>query len=153
MKSKTRIQTAIVVLVAVAVVFGMYMAGSPNQARQERIDNERSNRLSTLSNDIANYYRSQDSLPETLQSLQAKDESRYKDPETGEWFVYEQTSDNAFTLCATFATKSEQPYYGPNVRYIPTPDGQYQPTFVEEPSPYSHDAGYECFSYTLNSEL
>lgn len=153
MKSVKHIQTTIVVLVAIVVVVGVYMAGSPNQARQERIDSERSNRLSALSNDIGNYYRAHDALPDTLQSLEAKDESRYKDPETNEWFVYEQTANNAFDLCATFATRHEEPYYGPNVRYIPAPNSEYQPLFVEEASPYSHGVGYECFSYALSSDL
>ena len=148
MKLNRTVQIGIIMSIAAIIILGVVMAGSPVQARKERIDTERSNRVQYLSMEISNYYISHKELPESLDFLELYDASRYKDPETNMWFVYEKNTDRSYTICATFATIKDDPYYQRSMHY---PAGESETLFVEEGYPHAHGQGYQCFTYVLRA--
>jgi hypothetical protein len=98
------------VLVAIGVAAGLYLAGSPAEARLHRQDERRAELLSMADFAIENYHREQGRLPVALDSAGpswSRDSSRTRDPVTGVPFDYRVTGDSTWELCATFARSGE----------------------------------------------
>lgn len=90
--------------VAVAMIAGFWLLGSPGKQRLIALDRERISVLRTLQNDLR--YWDGNGVSETLPEPIANDE-RYFDPVSGEPFEYRRVDDDTYELCATFATSSE----------------------------------------------
>lgn len=115
--------------VIVAVLVGLYVAGSPAEARLMRLDDRRVDDLRSVSGAIADYKRGRGHLPPERDSLPLAiaDGGRLHDPVTGAAYSYEITGDSSYSLCATFARPS------PAGR-----DGPYD-------SAWRHHTGHVCF--------
>ncbi len=119
-------------VVLVTIGLGLYLAGSPAEARLRRLDDRRVDALRTASYSVDDYWKQHSTLPVSIDSipfLQANDRSAFRDPETGRAYRYLPSTDSSYQLCADFARQSEG-----------TPDA----------TPYStnwyHPAGSHCFS-------
>jgi hypothetical protein len=98
------------VLVVLGVGTGLYLAGSPAEARLHRQDERRSELLSMADFAVEQYHREHGRLPLALDSAGpawSRDSSRARDPVTGVPFAYRVTGDSAWELCATFARPGE----------------------------------------------
>lgn len=136
---------AVVALVALTVISGFFIMGSPNEQRQLRYDSDRVSSLQQLQYTITEYYRNKRSLPESLEVLNDPLQSTYipTDPETGESFSYTKTGPLTFTLCATFSQNSlVSSETQPRTGYV-------QPEFD---SHWQHVAGETCFERTLDPD-
>ncbi|MCI0566323.1 DUF5671 domain-containing protein, partial [bacterium] len=92
------------ILVAIAVISGFFLIGSPQTARLYRFDEQKVGDLQNIQWQVVNYWQAKTSLPETIEIL--NDPLRGfvapSDPQTGEPYEYRVIGDKTFELCATF---------------------------------------------------
>lgn len=138
----------VVAVVAVAVVFGFFVAGSPQSQRTVRLDERRVQDLSTLQSQIINYWQKKDELPQNLGQL-ANDILGIvipKDPKTGLSYEYAKLGNLKFELCATFETSSS-----------PSSDRLVKPSapllYYDVLQNWRHDSGRVCFDRTIDPDL
>lgn len=108
-------------IIAVAVVLGFIVGGSPSTERNRGFDTQRTNDLRSLAGCIANYAQNQKALPGTLGDLSKSTQYSYcgggtQDPETGMPYAYRiitpsmtngTVREGEFELCASFALDAE----------------------------------------------
>lgn len=149
--SRTTFQTfgiALSVVVALGVLLGFMVAGSPATERMRGFDEQRANDLSQLAGCLNDYAHQYQALPATIDELEKTSYSYcvgMHDPETGEPYFYEvltpvQTMPGGllqgeYQLCATFSLSTE-PQAGESApyRYDYYASGKW----------FTHAAGYEC---------
>ena len=140
----------ILLLGALLIVFGFFVAGSPVAERMKRFDEQRIQSLQTIQYEIVNFWQTKEQLPPTLDDLR-DDISGFilpRDPETGEPYGYTITGSNEFTLCAVFKTVNKENTGKPLRKAIPASPGYY-------PAPeenWLHDAGEMCFTRTIDPD-
>lgn len=105
------------VFVALGIVLGFFVSGSPTTQRNRTFDETRANHLSTLSGCVEQYASSLGALPASLADLQQSTQYSYcasymQDPETGMAYEYRIVTPSRvegagrigeFELCATFS--------------------------------------------------
>lgn len=92
-------------VVAMAIIAGLYVAGSPGDARVYRQDEQRVNQLQSAEMMVREYAREKQKLPVALDSARPSwdiDSTRYLDPATAHSYQYRVVSDSSFELCAEF---------------------------------------------------
>lgn len=94
--------------VAASVLAGLYLAGSPAEARLLRLDDRRVDDLRSIMWATSEYWRSHGHLPPALDSLPlaAADHMSVRDPVTGVLYGFTATGDSTYSLCAAFARPS-----------------------------------------------
>ena len=99
-----------IAIAAVAIVAGVWRAGGPIHARQERFDRIRSGDLASLSTEIDRYFRESERLPSTIDELEptARRAISTTDPSTGEPYGYRTLDEATYELCADFQTVSRR---------------------------------------------
>lgn len=141
----------IITVVAAAVLWGLWVIGSPEKARMRRFDDLRVQHLQQLQSELVSFWQDKERLPDELSEI--KDDLRGVaipvDPETGTAYEYEKKGSEQFTLCATFSLSSEErrlhdkelsyPYYG-----------AYGP-YIREQN-WEHEAGRSCFERTIDKD-
>ena len=99
---------AVIAIVAVAVIAGLIVSGSPAEQRRLRADDRRVDDLQRLSGTIRRYYNETESLPPDLGTL--VDGWALSgiplDPETEAEYEYEIVTGNTYRLCADFSRES-----------------------------------------------
>lgn len=100
--------TALVAAVLAAILIGLYLAGSPAEARLLRLDAHRVDDLRSISWAVAEYRRGRGRLPPALDSLPLAigDAPSVFDPVSRQPYTYEVTGDSSYSLCADFARPS-----------------------------------------------
>jgi hypothetical protein len=120
-------------LVALAVISGLVVMGSPGEARARRLDERRVADLRGITR-ATNLYRTRhDRLPESLQELAQDPEVsvHVRDPATGESYEYQVLGPKTYAVCARFERVD--------------PDSSYpEPASVPEDA-WRHAAGRQCF--------
>jgi hypothetical protein len=126
---------AVVAIVTITAVGGLWTAGSPSAERAHRFDDRRISDLQSISYAIDNYWGINKSLPKDLETL-SKTRDVYVgsivDPETSTPYEYTLTDSDSYTLCAEFATATpanEDPR-------INTVNSRY----------WEHSEGHACFN-------
>ncbi len=141
---------AVVVFVVLSIVAGIYFAGSPTEQRKIRMDDIRISHLSGIQNNITEYWRAKQKLPDTLLDLN-NDLLGIRvplDPETNQSYEYDKKGDTTFVLCAVFAKKFDETNSSPNYAYPVYPyDG------IKGGSPWKHDAGRVCFERSIDKDF
>lgn len=131
------------ILVLMSLVYGFYLIGTPEQARQELIDEKRVNDLTSIQSELLQYWRQKKQLPNNLDEL-TNPISGYKapdDPVTKNPYRYKVLSAYTFQLCSVFSTPSEtKTFYKIN-------------TDSDLNWNWAHPAGYYCFQRTIDPEL
>lgn len=133
---------AVGVLVAVTILSGFVIVGTPGDARLARLDQRKVNDLQSIQSQITYYYQQKQALPPTLSALEDP-LSYYQlpvDPETGEAYGYRTLGALSFELCATFNRESTAVYGS-----APYEHGLSQN--------WQHAAGEECFERTIDPEF
>lgn len=143
----------IVGIIIATIIFGFFVAGSPKSRRLERLDERRIMDLSTIQNQVINYWQFKSKLPADLSALTdlSFGISIPNDPETNSSYEYKVMSKLKFQLCATFDTT--------NVNSLRTKDRIAKPISVSmEISPdgsltWQHESGRVCFERTIDPEI
>lgn len=119
-----------IALVGIAIVAGLYVAGSPAEQRLLRLDDRRVTDLQRLSRAATRYYSQTDRLPASLDGLAdgRRLSSVPRDPESGEPYEYNVHGDGRFELCAEFSRESRQ---------------------AAERDFWRHGRGRDCFEFDL----
>lgn len=94
-----------ILAVVVAIVLAFLEIGSPADARRDRSDATRVERLNNVASAVRSYFSEHKKLPADLAELPKKDHwsrSDYEDPITKEPFEYRVVDEAHFELCATF---------------------------------------------------
>jgi hypothetical protein len=128
------------------IVFGYFVAGSPQAERLRRFDEKRIVDLQQIQFQIVEFWRAKKKLPSSLEELRNEILGFIppKDPETGESYEYRIISELSFELCANFKTS--------NVKEsgriaVPTfPDNLRRDLWL-------HDIGRVCFERKIDSEF
>ncbi|MBP9749096.1 hypothetical protein KBD18_02730 [Patescibacteria group bacterium] len=123
---------AVVVAVAMVVVYGVWIAGSPKLERQRQFDERRVQDLMSIQNFVQAYYANQKHLPKDQEdimfsSLGPSPNSLF-DPETGVPYEYsmQDPAEGTYRLCAQFAaTTSDDPDWRTMSRSWTHPAGHY----------------------------
>ena len=91
-------------IVTVCVVIGLYIAGSPTEQRQKRLDNKRISDLRDIVNGIDAYRRRHGQMPPTLGDIvEARRFTRLPtDPANGIPYSYTILDGEKYELCAQF---------------------------------------------------
>ncbi len=134
-----------VVIVTIAVVWGILLAGSPMSERLRKFDDRRVEDFRTIQSEInATAYGSKVNMPTmpnapvypipaTLQELAEKpvyQKISLNDPQTGTPYIYTVHDQTRYALCATFNTVRDQNY----------------DVF------WNHPAGYHCFEVDVTKQ-
>lgn len=146
------------VMVAAALIGGVFVVGSPATRRAERFDEQRVSDLQSMQWQLVTYWQRKEALPAKLEDLNDAIASYTvpTDPETKVSYEYKQTGTLSFDLCATFGRAGSD--MGSNAMYYPKP----VPLSMGESSrasteplagTWAHDAGRVCFNRTIDPEL
>ena len=123
------------VVIIAAVVGGFYYAGTPQQARNEGLDQIRVRNIENIKWQVNSHWSQHGTLPESLAEIQTEDflydHMQIHDPESGEEYGYIRVSDTQYQLCATFATDSTLT--------------DHIPDYLESDRLWQHPAGEYCF--------
>jgi hypothetical protein len=146
----------VIVLVAVSVVTGFFIVGSPQQERLRRFDERRVSDLQNLQSQILYYWQSKATLPQNLAALNDSISGFTvpRDPESGQEYQYVATSPQSFQLCATFDVGSSM---SNSAKTVPLP------ARMSAPSPagydgsandnWAHGSGRVCFDRNIDKDL
>ncbi len=143
----------IVGIVVATIIFGFFVAGSPQSRRLERLDERRVNDLSTIQSQVINYWQTKSKLPADLTILAGLSFgiSIPNDPETNNAYEYKVLSNLKFQLCATFETANvnSPPTNDRAVKPIPVPAG----IGPDGTTNWQHGIGKICFDRTIDPEV
>lgn len=135
----------VIILVALAVIAGFFVVGSPQEERFRRFDERRVQDLQTIQSEIIYYWQRKNVLPASLTDL--RDDIRGfvppTDPETGAQYGYEirDVAERTFALCAIFIRASE------------SAETTLKPVPFYESQNWRHPAGDFCFERTIDPDL
>ena len=144
----------IILAFAVVLFFAFKTNGTPRQARDRRLDQERSMRLSNLAYSVNDLFNNQSGLPTNLDGLNSNynfnSPDNRLDPNTQKQFEYKVVDKNKFELCANFMTdtvsnKPSLPLY--SQPYPATPASFTPPDFNV------HKTGRFCFNITVQKNI
>ncbi len=133
----------VAVVVAVSVVSGFAVAGSPMSRRTARFDEQRVMDLQSIQWQIVSFWQGKTRLPGDLEELR-NDISGYvapQDPVTDQGYGYQTTSSLSFRLCAQFQTDT-------SADTVPKPAAP-----REWGQNWVHPAGEYCFTRTIDPQL
>jgi hypothetical protein len=138
---------AVAALVALTILSGFLIIGSPQSQRAYRIDEQRVSDLQSIQSQITYFYQQKRLLPTSLSQLQdpVLGFSIPTDPQTQAAYEYEKTADLAFRLCATFSAQSYDQYGSPQP-VAPRIYGNVQDN-------WQHAAGRVCFERMLDPDF
>ncbi|PIR87496.1 MAG: hypothetical protein COU11_00070 [Candidatus Harrisonbacteria bacterium CG10_big_fil_rev_8_21_14_0_10_49_15] len=137
------------VFIAIIVIGAFFVFGSPATARLRLQDQDRVNHLEVIQSQLLYRWQVSDELPQTLSELEDPlvGFRAPADPVTGEPYEYTKTGGLSFELCATFAlpaSEQSQSYPKPIMRDMAVSEmGDF----------WTHDAGRQCFTRTIDPEL
>ncbi|KKS43817.1 hypothetical protein A2567_02280 [Candidatus Azambacteria bacterium RIFOXYD1_FULL_42_11] len=141
---------AVIAIVALAVIAGFFVVGSPQSERLRRFDDQKVSDLQIIQGQIIYYWQNKEKLPGKLDDL--KDPisgfNPAKDPQTGADYIYEVKGKLEFSLCADFNLPSLES--GKPSIELPTYPPQYYP---RSDSNWNHGTGYVCFERKIDPEL
>ncbi|MDD4902250.1 MAG: DUF5671 domain-containing protein [Patescibacteria group bacterium] len=139
-KDKTLKIFFIATLAVTVIVFvaSFFVAATPGEARNRRLDEQVINNFYTIDSCADQYYREKTKLPPNFAAMQADcaylTADLLKDSQTGQAFVYNVTGTTTYEICANFRTSN----IGRDKNL-----GMTYPASVGANSS-AHDAGYQC---------
>ena len=138
-------QLVIVGVVVLSLVYGFYLAGSPQNQRLVRFDEQKVNDLQSIQNQLVyNWWQQKGSLPQTLDALNDSISgfSVPVDVQSNKSYEYQTTGLRSFELCATFN--------------LPTPGNSstvVKPISLGGIDNWQHLEGRQCFNRTIDQTL
>ena len=142
---------ATAILVAVTVVSGFFIVGTPAQARLYRFDEQKVTDLQTIQFQTVNYWQAKQKLPETLADLNDPISNFIApiDAQAGDTYTYKATGKLSFRLCATFNATTQDNVQFRNSPQAPMPIGEVGKSIQDN---WQHAAGNVCFDRTIDPE-
>lgn len=134
-------------LVALAVLYGFFLAGSPKTQRMKKFDEQRTQHLQQIYYQVRNFWDTRYGLPATIEDLKKLDPFGEipRDPETDTQYEYRITGENLFELCATFnLSNTENQKIG-----VLTPARDPFSQYDGFDRLFSHSAGKNCYPIEL----
>lgn len=148
-KRASYVNWGVAVVVVASIISGFFIIGTPGDARGYRLDEQRVSDLQTVQWQLVNFWQQKEVLPASLNELNDPISGFVLpvDPETGESYRYERTSNSSFRLCATFSAEDRyiEPTYARPVTAIPSGEKSGGDT-------WEHTAGEVCFDRTIDPE-
>jgi hypothetical protein len=137
------------VLVFVAIASGFFIVGTPQQARLMRFDEQKVSDLQTIQWQLVNYWQTKQTLPATLTETNDPLSGFVvpSDPQTGEPYEYQRTSNISFELCAMFNAKDRYARVYPERPITPVPN-----VAKAGGDTWEHGEGRVCFERTIDPE-
>jgi hypothetical protein len=136
-------------IVAVSIIAGFFIVGSPKEERLRRFDERRVSDLQFLQSEIIYYWQNKEKLPEKITDIE--DNIRGiripLDPETGAAYEYEIKGPLSFALCATFSRSSEE-----NLNAFRSQKLIY-PAPYQGGDNWTHPPGRTCFERTIDKDF
>lgn len=135
------------VLVLVAIISGFFIMGTPGEVRLMRFDDQKASDLQNIQWQIVNFWQQKEALPATLEEVNDP-LSGYTlplDPQSGESYRYERTSNTSFKLCATFNLASDE-------RSVAGKESMPMRAYGSIDGNWQHPAGEHCFDRTIDPE-
>lgn len=135
----------IITIVAITVIGGFFVVGSPTEQRLIRFDAQKVADLQSLQGQIIFYWQSKERLPENISELRNEISGFIppRDPETGNEYEYAKKNANTFELCATFNRVTPE-----------TPvEAVTRPVEPSKNDVWWHKEGRVCFTRTVDKEL
>jgi hypothetical protein len=104
MFAKRALVAILVIVVAIVVVRGIMIIGSPSEERTRRIDSRRVNDLQRISRSIGVYHARHRQVPASLEELATEPgfANVARDPVTDRPYGYRMFNANSYQLCGTF---------------------------------------------------
>jgi type II secretory pathway pseudopilin PulG len=139
---------AVIIVTFIVVGAGLYVSGSPMQARRERFDTQRLNDLQQISYAVDSFSMTKQRLPADLEELRkgvnTPTSSYYlgstKDPKTNTDYEYRlKDSAGNYELCATFETDMKN-----------TQNNSPYNTYPLSAPIWQHTATHTCFQLKAN---
>lgn len=138
-------QIVIIGIVLVTLIYGFYIAGSPQNQRLVRFDDSKVSNLQMIQSQLVyGWWQQKGSLPQSLDALNDPISNFLVplDPQTGQPYDYKTTGLRSFQLCATF-----------NLGNIPDNTATTKPTPVGYLDNWQHSAGHVCFDRNIDQAL
>lgn len=136
-------RSVVVVLVAVPIVLGFTVIGSPRMQRFGRIDVQKVRDLQSIQAEVISFFQMKGAVPNSLEDLQKS--SIYftlpKDIDAGVPYEYRMLQNNSFELCTTFNVESKNKN---NVTY--------RAMYGVVDENWTHGSGRVCFTRTIDPE-
>lgn len=133
----------IIVIIGASIISGLFIAGLPKDQRLVRLDERRISDLSSIDNQIENYWINNRKLPNTLSQLETGlNISLPNDPVANISYEYNKKSDLKFELCAVFQTSAKD-----NVN---NDIGMLKPVNQFYAQLQNHKQGRDCFEKIIN---
>ena len=144
---------AVVSVVVVGIVAGFFVAGSPQNQRLVRQDEQRVGNLQTIQWQIINYWQKKGILPVSLDELVDPISGFVvpRDPESGLSYEYNLSGELGFNLCAVFSTVAQEDSGSVSRMAVPiTANGLPYP---DKQNVWWHEKGRVCFERTIDPDL
>ena len=157
-----------VVLVLASISLGIFVFGTPTEMRDRRYDDQRLSDISTIQNQVLNYWQSHKIIPDNLSQLNDPFQgfSVPIDPQTKNQYEYkiisqssliynglnQVPSDAKFEICANFVTVRDTVTDTTDVKNMVQPVGFYYNSYDQTPF-WNHDIGRACFTRTITKEM
>jgi hypothetical protein len=137
-------------LVLVTIIAGFFIMGTPAQARLYRFDSQKVSDLQSIQWQIVNFWQQKQVIPAALTEIEdpISGWTMPRDPQSGELYRYERTSDASFRLCANFNTDSAE---SERQARIAQPSSMYYGGEMEGEN-WQHGTGEVCFDRTIDPE-
>ena len=114
---------------------GFVISGNPMDIKQQQLDSQTSNRLSSRNNAIDLFYSQQCKLPASLKEIDTPSYELLATQPQNE-ITYIVKGPRTYSMCAKFNKESNE-----NPNYVPYSDTNF----------HKHPAGYYCFDLTVKS--
>lgn len=96
------------VVVAIAVIAGFWILGTPARQRDLQADRERRRDLSQLARQLSAIRSDEEEVPDELPVALTGNDAIARDPITNELYDYRKLGPETYELCATFAASSDE---------------------------------------------
>jgi type III secretory pathway component EscS len=136
-----------ILLVAISIILGFSVIGSPRTQRLIRYDQQKVSDLQNIQNQVVSYWQTKGVLPTNLEAM--KDSLSYfgipTDPQTKAPYSYSVTTKTAFELCATFNL---------DARNYQTTKGYSGVNYYGDPNNenWAYKKGEYCFQRTIDPQ-
>ena len=131
--------------VAISLIGGLYIAGSPGSARKSALDRQREHHLAAIANMIDIFWKRELQLPGDLAELERTRGIHLQsiaDPVTGALYTYDITGESTYDLCAVFDAESRSARANVN----------YPGAHLSGAKFWQHGKGNTCFSLEVANE-
>lgn len=142
-------------VVALTIIAGFFIIGTPGQARLYRFDDQKVSDLQNIQWQVVNYWQQKNKLPATLSDLSDPISGFVvpTDSQTGAPYEYSVVDKTSFKLCATFnaETQAGSSYLSRPVMPAPAavPVGSGKDLNAET---WEHGVGQTCYLRTIDPE-